>query len=163
MIGVHRGKRWLTACLDLARIHRKHQAWTPVQETLLDAVLHHFYYFAGESSELVPSRKFIFYGRMHIDFFKKDRDALNRLIAKRPLGGSQLECITDFVGKVSGLKSFAKSCLMCVIIRGRPKTGLSQINTIWMIGRRELTTFHRYQLLWCLLRYWVRSVEVQKL
>jgi hypothetical protein len=39
----------LTTCLDLARVHSEHEAWTPVLETLVNTALHRFDYFAGES------------------------------------------------------------------------------------------------------------------
>jgi hypothetical protein len=45
----------LTTCLDLARVHGEHEAWTPVLETLVDTTLHRFDYFAGESPEFFSS------------------------------------------------------------------------------------------------------------
>jgi len=94
---------------------------------LFDTVLHRFDYLAGESSELVPGREFIFNGSIHHDFFEEDSDTLNRLIAKRTLSSGELECIADFVGKVPRLKGFA-SRLMHLIISGGPKTRFGQTN-----------------------------------
>lgn len=82
--------------MDLATVHGKHDAGTPVEEALRDTVAHQSDGFARESAEV----ELVFVG-VDGEILEEDGRALDGLLAERALPGSQLEGVRDLVAEVA--------------------------------------------------------------
>lgn len=82
-----------TGGLDLAAVHGKAEARTPVEKPLPNRVPYRFDYFARQPALRLPRRRLVLAWRSDGYFLEEDRDALDRLMAQGSLNGCELESI----------------------------------------------------------------------
>lgn len=135
------GKR--TGGLDLAAVHGKAEARTPVEKSLPDRVAHGFDHFARQPAERLPRRRFVLARRCDGHFLEEDGNALDGLVAQRPLKGRELEAVGNLVGEIargeaagfSGRGSFTR-CRLAFLKTDSPPY-CQQILPSWLSHRFE--------------------------
>lgn len=90
-----------TGGLDLAAVHGKAEARTPVEKTLPDRVSNSFDHFARQPAKRLPRRRLVLARRCDCHFLEEDSNALDRLVAQRPLDSRELEAVGNFVGEIA--------------------------------------------------------------
>ena len=86
-----------TRSLNLTTVHRKHDSWTPVQESLGDTLANQLDRFTCQASQI----EFFTILCVRGEFLEKDCGSLYGFLTERALGCCELEGVGDFVGEVA--------------------------------------------------------------